>query len=119
LRSTLAWLLTDVAIEPAIKSLLSRARNEQRLLLVGEPAEDSEYPCTRGTHRCFATYWIILKPGRKTHWWTRWYSGSSWAIAEKAVLVGMLLRGTAESSIVHFVSSREVHHLIQLAESDA
>ena len=39
--------------------------------------------------------------------------------AETPVLVGMLLRGTAESSIVHFVSSRVIGRLIQQAESDA
>jgi len=31
------------------------------------------------------------------------------------LLVGMLLRGTAESSLVHFVSARVIGHLIQLA----
>jgi hypothetical protein len=35
------------------------------------------------------------------------------------LIVGVLLRGTAESSLVHFVSSRVVSNLIQLAGVDA
>lgn len=35
------------------------------------------------------------------------------------MFVGMLLRGTAESSLVHFVSSTVIHSLIELAEMNA
>jgi hypothetical protein len=47
----LAWLSGDVAIGPAIESLLSRARAGQKLLLVGELADDNGYPRIGATHR--------------------------------------------------------------------
>lgn len=50
----LAWLPGEVAIDAAIESLLDQARPGQRLVLVGEPADENGHPRTCGTRRFFA-----------------------------------------------------------------
>jgi len=49
----LAWLPGDAAIDPAVESLLDQAEPGQKLVLVGEPADDYGHPRTCGTHRFF------------------------------------------------------------------
>jgi tetratricopeptide (TPR) repeat protein len=49
----LAWLPGEAAIDPAIESLLNQARSGQKLVLVGEPADDYGNPRTCGTRRFF------------------------------------------------------------------
>lgn len=49
----LAWLPGDPAIDPAVESLLDQARAGQKLVLVGEPADEYGRPRTCGTQRFF------------------------------------------------------------------
>ena len=49
----LAWLPGGVAIDHAIESLLNQARAGQKLVLVGESADDNGHPRACGTHRFF------------------------------------------------------------------
>ncbi len=49
----LAWLPGEAGIDTAIESLLNQTRVGQKLILVGEPADENGYPRTCGTHRFF------------------------------------------------------------------
>ncbi len=49
----LAWLPGKTEIDIAIESLLNQTRIGQKLILVGEPADENGYPRTCGTHRFF------------------------------------------------------------------
>jgi len=49
----LAWLPGEVAIDPDIELLLNQAKSGQKLVLVGEPADEYGNPRTCGTHRFF------------------------------------------------------------------
>ncbi len=49
----LSWLPGETGIDTAIESLLNQTRVGQKLILVGEPADEYGYPRTCGTHRFF------------------------------------------------------------------
>ena len=49
----LAWLPGETAIDPDIEALLNQTQSGQKLVLVGEPADEYGYPRTCGTQRFF------------------------------------------------------------------